>query len=259
MIVDSHCHLDFEVLHSDLETVIERAKKNGVGVMQTICTKISEFERIYSISNLNEGVFCSIGNHPLNLAEEGVVKAKEILKYTNRDKLISIGETGLDYYYSKDNEKIQQESFIEHIIASQESLLPIIVHTREADKDTVEILKKYMLKKRFSGVIHCFTASNWLAKECIDMGLYISASGIVTFKNAKDIQQTFKQIPHERILIETDAPYLAPVPMRGKDNEPSYIKYTAEFMAKLLDVGLDDFIGITTNNFFNLFNKAKVK
>ena len=137
--------------------------------------------------------------------------------------------------------------------------MPIIVHTREADKDTVEILKKYMLKKRFSGVIHCFTASNWLAKECIDMGLYISASGIVTFKNAKDIQQTFKQIPHERILIETDAPYLAPVPMRGKDNEPSYIKYTAEFMAKLLDVGLDDFIGITTNNFFNLFNKAKVK
>ena len=258
MIVDSHCHLDFKVLSDDLEGVIERARKNGVGVLQTICTKISEFESIYSISHSNENVFCSIGNHPLNLAEEGVVKAEEILRYTNRDKLIGIGETGLDYYYSKDNEGAQNESFIEHIIASQESSLPIIVHTREADKDTVDILQKHMAKKKFSGVIHCFTASSWLAKECLDMGLYISASGIVTFKNAKDIQQIFKEVPLERILIETDAPYLAPVPMRGKDNEPSYIKYTAEFMAKLLDVDLNDFIDTTTNNFFDLFNKAKV-
>lgn len=258
MIVDSHCHLDFKVLSDDLEGVIERARRNGVDVMQTICTKISEFERIYSISHANKNIFCSIGNHPLNLIEEGLVKAQEILLYTNRHKLIGIGETGLDYYYSKDNKKVQKESFIEHIIASQESLLPIIVHTRKADKDTVDILKEYMVKKKFSGVIHCFTASNWLAKECLDMGLYISFSGIITFKNSKDIQQILKEIPMGRILIETDSPYLAPVPMRGRDNEPSYLKYTAEFMAKLLDVSTYNFIGITTNNFFNLFNKAKV-
>lgn len=258
MLVDSHCHLDFEVLNRDLESVIQRAFDNNIGLMQTICTKISEFERIYNISHSNENVFCSIGNHPLNLVEEGVVKAEEILKYTGRDKLIGIGETGLDYYYSKDNEKVQKESFIEHIIAAQETSLPIIVHTRSAERDTVDILKKYMKIKEFSGVIHCFTASQWLANECIDMGFYISASGIVTFKNAKDIQQTFKEMAVEKILLETDAPYLAPVPMRGKDNEPAYLKYTAEFMAKLLDMDLNNFIDITTKNFFNLFNKAKV-
>ena len=258
MLVDSHCHLDFEVLNRDLESVIQRAFDNNIGLMQTICTKISEFERIYNISHSNENVFCSIGNHPLNLVEEGVVKAEEILKYTGRDKLIGIGETGLDYYYSKDNEKVQKESFIEHIIAAQETSLPIIVHTRSAERDTVDILKKYMKIKEFSGVIHCFTTSQWLANECIDMGFYISASGIVTFKNAKDIQQTFKEMAVEKILLETDAPYLAPVPMRGKDNEPAYLKYTAEFMAKLLDMDLNNFIDITTKNFFNLFNKAKV-
>ena len=258
MLVDSHCHLDFDVLSSDLKSVIKRAFDNNIGLMQTICTKISEFDKIYKLSESHNKIFCSIGNHPLNLVEEGIIKAEEILKFTNKQKVIGIGETGLDYYYSKDNEKVQKESFIEHIIAAQESKLPIIVHTRSADKDTVEILKKYMKIKKFSGVIHCFTASQWLANECIDMGFYISASGIVTFKNAKDIQQTFKKIPVEKILLETDAPYLAPVPMRGKDNEPAYLKYTAEFMAKLLDLDLNNFIDITTKNFFNLFNKAKV-
>ncbi len=258
MLVDSHCHLDFEVLNRDLESVIQRAFDNNIGLMQTICTKISGFNKIYKLSESHNKIFCSIGNHPLNLVEEGVIKAEEILKFTNKPKVIGIGETGLDYYYSKDNEKVQKESFIEHIIAAQESKLPIIVHTRSADKDTVEILKKYMKIKKFSGVIHCFTASQWLANECVDMGFYISASGIVTFKNAKDIQQIFKKIPVEKILLETDAPYLAPVPMRGKDNEPAYLKYTAEFMAKLLDLDLNNFIDITTKNFFNLFNKAKV-
>ena len=258
MLVDSHCHLDFEVLNSDLKSVIQRAFDNDVGLMQTICTKISEFDKIYQLSESNDKIFCSIGNHPLNLLEEGVVKAEEILNFTNKPKLIGIGETGLDYYYSKDNSKIQKESFIEHIITAQESSLPIIVHTRSADQDTVEILKKYMKVKKFTGVIHCFTASSWLANECIDMGFYISASGIVTFKNAIDIQQTFKKIPVEKILLETDAPYLAPVPMRGKNNEPAYLRYTAEFMAKLLDINLNNFIDITTKSFFNLFNKAKI-
>ena len=258
MLVDTHCHLDFEVLNNDLEGVLSRAKENGVGIIQTISTRISEFEKMYSIANFRENIFCSIGNHPLNLVDEGLVKAEEILKYTKKPKVISIGETGLDYHYSKDNKKLQKESFIEHIIAAQKSSLPIIIHTREADEDTVAVLKQYMKKKKFTGVIHCFTASKWLAMECVDMGLCISASGVVTFKNAKEIQQTFKEIPIDKILIETDAPFLAPVPMRGKQNEPSYLKHTAEFMANLLGMRLKDFIDITTNNFFNLFNKAKI-
>lgn len=260
MLVDTHCHLDFEILNSNLKGILDRAKENGIGIIQTISTRISEFEKVYNIANSRKNIFCSIGNHPLNLADEGLLGAEEILKYTNKMKVIGIGETGLDYHYCGDTyfKELQKESFIEHIKAAQESSLPIIVHTREADEDTVTILKQYMKKKKFTGVIHCFTASKWLAIECLNMGFYISASGVVTFKNAKEIQQTFKEIPLNRILIETDAPFLAPVPMRGKQNEPSYLKYTAEFMANLLGMRLENFTDITTNNFFNLFKRAKI-
>ena len=258
MLVDTHCHLDFKILNDDLDDVLNRARENGIDIIQTISTKISEFEKIYNIANSRKNIFCSIGNHPLELMEEDFVNAEKILKYTKNPKVISIGETGLDYHYSKDYKKIQKESFIEHIIAAQEASLPIIVHTRAADEDTVTILKQYMKKKEFTGVIHCFTASKWLAMECVEIGMYISASGIITFKNAKEIQQTFKEVPPNRILIETDAPFLAPVPMRGKTNEPSYLKYIVEFMANLLKIEVQDFIDITTNNFFNLFQKAKI-
>jgi TatD DNase family protein len=258
MLVDTHCHLDFKVLTEDLEGVLNRAKESGVGVLQTICTKISEFEKIHKIANLRENIFCSVGNHPLNLNEEGLVLAAEILKYTKKAKVIGIGETGLDYHYSKDTEQLQKQSFIEHIKAAQESSLPIIVHTREADEDTVEILKHQMKIKPFLGVIHCFTASEWLALECVQMGFYISASGIVTFKNATEIRAAFRKIPLDKILIETDSPFLAPVPQRGKSNEPSYIRYTAQCMAELLEMELEDFVDATTNNFFNLFKKAKI-
>ena len=258
MIVDSHCHLDFEVLKKDLEGVIQRAKENNVCVMQTICTKISEFESIYDITRANKEIFCSIGNHPLNLEDEPIATADTILSYTHRDKVIGIGETGLDYYYTQSNKEVQKKSFAEHIITAQESSLPIIIHTRKAEKDTMDILQLHMAKKQFSGVIHCFTADIWFAKECLDMGLYISASGIITFQNARNIQKTFKEIPLNKILIETDAPYLSPSPMRGKSNEPSYLKYTAKFMAALLGIDLKHFIDTTTKNFFSLFNKSKV-
>ena len=258
MLVDTHCHLDFKVLNDDLAGVLERAKANGIAMMQTICTKISEFEKIHAIAKISDNIFCSVGNHPLNLKEEGLVSATEILHYTQKAKVIGVGETGLDYHYSKDTEQLQKDSFIEHIKAAQESSLPIIIHTREADEDTVEILKEHMAIKPFCGVIHCFTASEWLALECVKMGLYISASGIVTFKNAKEIQQTFKEIPLDKILIETDSPFLAPSPHRGKSNEPSYLKHTAQFMAELLEVKLEDFVDTTTKNFFTLFSKAKL-
>ena len=258
MLVDTHCHLDFKVLNDNLSNVLDRARESGVDIIQTISTKISKFEKIYNITNLRQNIFCSIGNHPLELINEGLISARKILEYTERSKVISIGETGLDYYYSRDHKKIQKESFIEHIMAAQESSLPIIVHTRAADEDTVAILKQCMKEQEFTGVIHCFTASKWLAMECVEMGMYISASGIVTFKNAQEIQQIFKEIPLDRILIETDAPFLAPIPMRGKTNEPSYLKYIAKFMANLLKIEVQDFIDITTDNFFNLFKKAKI-
>ena len=255
MLVDSHCHLDYKVLTNKLNDIILEANKNHVYVLQTICTKISQFSKIYQISKLYKNIFCSIGNHPLNIMSEGIVGTEEMLKYTTLDKVIGIGETGLDYH-SKDDKKSQQNSFINHIIASQESSLPIIIHTRLAEQDTVNILKQYMKVKNFTGVIHCFTASEWFARQCLDFGLYISASGIITFKNAKVIQQTFKKIPLEKLLIETDSPYLAPVPMRGKYNQPSYLKYTATYVAQLLNVDFNYLAKKTTKNFFDLFKKA---
>ncbi|WPX96181.1 TatD family hydrolase [Candidatus Bandiella euplotis] len=258
MLVDSHCHLDFKVLSDDIIAVLKRAEKNGVGVMQTICTKISEFDSIHEIAKERSNIFCSIGNHPLNLEEEGVVTASKILGYAKKAKVIGIGETGLDYYYSKELEGEQKKSFAEHIIAAQESGLPVIIHTREAEKDTLDILKHHMKQIPFTGVIHCFTASEKFALECVEMGFYISASGIVTFKNATEIQQAFMSVPIDRILIETDAPFLSPVPKRGKSNEPSHLIYTADFMAKLLRMKSEDFIEATTRNFFKLFSKAKI-
>ncbi|MFQ3307021.1 MAG: TatD DNase family protein [Candidatus Midichloriaceae bacterium] len=258
MIVDSHCHLDFEQLSSDIAGVIQRADEANVKVMQTICTKISEFEKIHSIAKKYTNIFCSVGNHPLNLNEEGLVKNSDIIKLTKKEKVIGIGETGLDFHYSKDNKQLQTKSFEEHIIAAQTTSLPLIIHTREADQETVDILEHHMKEAPFSAVIHCFTASKWLAFKCLDMGLYISASGIITFKNATDIQETFKQIPIDRILIETDAPFLAPIPFRGKTNEPSYLKHTALFLANLLNKPFEEISLQTTKNFFSLFTKAKI-
>ena len=256
MLVDSHCHLDFKVLNNKLEHIISKARESNVNVLQTICTQISDFNTIYQISRSSDNIFCSIGNHPLNVVHEGIVETKEILKYTVLNNLIGIGETGLDYH-TKDSKKSQQISFINHIIAAQESSLPLIIHTRLAEQDTINIIKNHMKIKNFTGVIHCFTASDWFARECLNLGLYISASGIITFKNAKKIQEIFKTIPLEKILIETDSPYLAPVPMRGKDNQPSYLKYTAKYMAELLEIDFNHLAKQTTKNFFDLFKKAK--
>lgn len=253
--IDSHCHLDLEPLCSNLESVITRAKQNNIHILHTICTRVSHFQNVYNISSLNENIFCSVGNHPLHLANEGIIEHEELLQYTKKKKVISIGETGLDYFYSESNKETQKRSFIEHIIVSQESSLPIVIHVRNSDRDVINILQKYMAQKKFSGVIHCFNASTALAQECLDMGFYISTAGIITFNSAKSIQKIFTKIPLERILIETDAPYLSPVPMRGKVNEPSYLKYTAGFVAKLLNITLEKFTNITTKNFFSLFNK----
>jgi len=253
MLVDSHCHLDFAELNNGLDEVVKRASDSAIVLMQSICTQISKFESILSITQKYDMVYCSVGNHPLYVKKEKFASHEDILVHCSLPKVIGIGETGLDYYHPDFDKALQQKNFIEHIKASQESGLPIIVHTRAAEEDTVSILKEHMRKKKFTGVIHCFTSSKWLATECINMGLYISASGILTFKNAVDIQQTFKDIPEDKILIETDSPFLAPVPLRGKSNEPSYLKHTALFLAHLRGKSFEEISKITTDNFFNLF------
>ncbi|WHQ47077.1 MAG: TatD family hydrolase [Candidatus Midichloria sp.] len=258
MLIDSHCHLDFEELNKDLELVVQRALKLDVAVLQTICTQISKFKLIYEIAEKYSHIYCSVGNHPLYLKEEGIIDYFSILKFCHLPKVIGVGETGLDYYHSNFNKAVQQKSFIEHIKASQQSGMPIIIHTRSADDDTVGIIKEQMQEKLFTGVIHCFTASRELADACINMGLYISASGILTFKNAIDIQQTFKEIPEDRIIIETDAPFLAPSPFRGKINEPSYLTHTALFLANLRKKSFQEISKITTDNFFKLFTRVAI-
>ena len=257
MIIDSHCHLDFPELQENLAEIILEAKKLDILYLQTICTKISQFSKIKEIAESYDNIFCSIGNHPNNISAEGVISAAEITAYTKYEKLIAIGETGLDYYYDYSPKQMQKESFIEHIKTSQETSLPVIIHTRDAEQDSYDIIKDTQYEKPYPALIHCFTASKNFAKQMLDLGLYISFSGIVTFKNAAELQAIAKMIPLDRILIETDAPYLAPVPKRGKVNQPAYVKYTAQYLAELLNIDFTEFCAITSNNFFNLFQKAQ--
>jgi len=256
IIVDSHCHLDFPELHLELKEKIQNANDAGVKYLQTICTKISEFEKVYKIANDHKNIFCSVGIHPNNVSSEKLYKAEEIIELAKRDKVIGIGETGLDYYYEDSPKDLQQESFLEHIKASQETGLPIIIHTRDADDDTLEILQRTQAEKSYPALIHCFTASKKFAEEVLKLGLYISVSGIVTFKNAESLRDALKVVPLERILVETDSPYLAPIPKRGKPNEPAYTKYTAEYLAEFLKIPYNELAEATTDNFFKLFSKA---
>lgn len=257
MLIDSHCHLNFPHFEGILDDVITRAKEMDVTYMQTICTKMSEFQAILAIAEQYPNIWCSVGVHPNHVEEEALVTAQQLVSCAQHNKVIGLGETGLDYYRDSSDRKKQQQSFIEHIKASRQTGLPVIVHTREADEDTIAILKEQMQEGVFPGLIHCFTSSHWLAEQAIDLGFYISISGIVTFKNAKDLQESVKLIPLERLLVETDAPYLAPMPHRGKTNEPGYTKHTAEFIAQLKDVSYEEVANVTTENFRKLFSQAQ--
>ncbi|MCH9754090.1 MAG: TatD family hydrolase [Alphaproteobacteria bacterium] len=258
MIIDSHCHLDFKELSSDLDSVIKRASESGVEVLQTICTKISEFDKIRSISEKYNNVYCSVGVHPHEVKNEGVIDCSTIIDLASHPKVIGIGETGLDYYYEHSDKDDQIKSFRNHIEASRITKLPIIIHTRSAEEDTISILREEMQKGVFPALIHCFTSTQELANECLDMGMYISISGIITFKNAEELRSVIKTVPLERMLVETDAPYLAPVPMRGKSNEPAFVKYTVEYLANLINQESIDVENVTTKNFLDLFSKAKL-
>ena len=254
MIIDSHCHLNYEPLSLSLKETIDRANKDGVRYLLTISTEDKSYDKILNIVSKNECVFGSYGIHPHEAKNHKFISFKDIIKKTKLNKkIIGIGESGLDFYYNHSDKKDQIKCFEEHITAAQNTQLPIIVHTRNAETETLEILKNRLKEKSFKILIHCFTGSKEFAFKLLDLGSYISASGVVTFKKSEDLANTFKVIPNNKILVETDSPYLAPVPLRGKSNEPSYIIHTVKFLSKLKNLSFENFSNITTKNFFNLF------
>ena len=257
MLVDSHCHLDYLERDGDLDEVVERARRAGVGRIVTICTKLSEFEAVHGIALRYPDVVCSVGVHPHEAGEEGQETPDRLLELAALPEVVGIGETGLDYYYEHSPRAAQQRSFRAHIAAARQSGLPLIVHARDADEDTVAILEEEYAKGAFPGVIHCFTAGPELAEAALAIGFYISLAGIVTFKNAEALRKTARKVPLDRLLVETDSPYLAPVPKRGRPNEPSYVVHTAAFLAELLGLSPDELAAATTENFGRLFWKAE--
>ena len=258
-LVDSHCHLNMKEFKDDLDQVLDNARKSNVKYLQTICTKISDYPEIINIIEKHENIYGSFGVHPHEANENTELQVEDIIKYTSHKKIIGVGETGLDYYYEYSNRINQKKSFEKHIEASRKTKLPIIIHTREADEDTISILKNEMSNGTFPGLIHCFTSTENLAKKVLDLGFYISISGIVTFKNAIELQNIVKYIPLDRLLIETDSPYLAPIPFRGKRNEPSFVKNIAEFIAGIKNISYEEIVSCTTENFIKLFSKVQSK
>jgi TatD DNase family protein len=250
--IDSHCHLDHEPLSENLTEVIKRSKKVGIKKILTICTTLKSFKDISNLINFDEIIYGTFGIHP-HEADKDIVNKNEIQKFAKQyNKIIGIGETGLDFFYNHSDKKRQIESFKAHIEAAITLNLPIIVHSRDAEKETFEILNNYRNDKP-KILMHCFTGSFDLFKKLNNLDTYFSASGIITFKNSKELQETFSQIPQEKLLIETDSPFLAPIPMRGKKNEPSYIIYTLKKLSELKKLTLIEMSKITTNNFEKLF------
>lgn len=256
MLIDSHCHLNFPDFKDDLDEVVARAKENGIGKMVSICTKLSEFAEIAAIAERYENVFCTVGVHPHDakdhVTEEKQVTADELIELAKHPKCVGIGETGLDYYYENSPREEQKHSFREHIKAARETGLPLVIHTRDADEDMIDIINA---EAPFPGLLHCFSSSYEVAQAAIEKGLYVSLSGIITFKSAIDLQETVKKLPLERLLVETDSPFLAPIPNRGKRNEPAFTKLTAEKLAELKGLSFEEVEKATTENFHRLFTK----
>ncbi len=255
--IDSHCHLNYKGLIEQQADVIERAHAAGVSGMLNISTREREWADIIATAERHSGIWASIGIHPHEADEHPDVDARRLIAAAAHPKVIGIGETGLDYYYDHSDRDRQKASFRSHIIAARETGLPLIIHTRDAEEDTLAILREEMGKGAYPALIHCFTASGAFADAALDLGLYISISGIVTFKNAKELQQTAARLPIGRLLIETDAPFLAPVPHRGKTCEPAHVADTARFLAGLRGEPLEDLVAATEANFFALFDKAR--
>ncbi|HWM62137.1 MAG TPA: TatD family hydrolase [Rhizomicrobium sp.] len=256
MLVDSHCHLDFPDYAGKVDEVVARARAAGVGVCVSIGTELKRFPGVRAVAEQFPDVWCSVGVHPHEAQKELLDDAAALIAEAAHPKVVAIGETGLDYYYEHSPRGPQQENFRSHIAAARQTKLPLIVHTRDADDDTIDILRDEMTKGAFTGLIHCFTGTQKLADAALELGLYISVSGIATFKNSTALRDVIKSVPLDRLLVETDAPYLAPVPHRGKTNEPALVVHTAAMLAELKGVTPDQLAAATTENFFRLFSKV---
>ncbi len=256
MIIDSHCHL----LHKNniklLDEIVNEAQLKGVNKLLNISTCESEFESLINISSDYENIYCTLGIHPHSATEMSDNVKNKIIELSKNQNVLGIGETGLDYYYENANKESQINSFIKHIEISQDLNLPIVIHMRNAEKDMIEIIKSYYKKKKFSGVIHCFTGSTEFMNHLLPLNFYFSISGIITFKKTDELRKTVKNIPLDNILVETDSPFLAPVPMRGKVNEPAFITHTVDYVSKMFNLSYEELSKITTKNFFNLFQRA---
>lgn len=256
MLIDSHCHLEYEGLVEDQDGVLDRARSAGIRGFLNISTRCSEWERVVGTAARYPDVWASVGIHPHEADQHADLGEAALLEATQHAKVVGIGETGLDYYYDKSDREVQQALFRTHITVSRKTGLPLIIHTRDAEDDTFRILEDEMGKGAFPALIHCFTASADFGSKVLELGLSISISGIVTFKNAQDLQGVVATIPEDRLLVETDSPFLAPVPHRGKRCEPAYTADTARFVADLRGISIEELGSATTRNFFSLFKKA---
>lgn len=256
MLIDSHCHLDFPDFATELDAVVARARSMRVGLMLTISTRLDQFPGVLAVAERFPDVYCTVGIHPHEANDAVDVEAGKLVELAQHPKVVGIGETGLDYYYEHSDRDSQRRCFLAHIEAARQTQLPLVVHTRDADDDTAAILKNEMAKGAFKGLLHCFSSSQALAEAAIGLGLSVSFSGILTFKNAKAVQETARALPLDSLLVETDAPYLAPVPVRGKRCEPAFVSHTAAFLAQLKGIGVADLQRHTTENFLRLFDKV---
>ena len=257
MLVDSHCHLDFPDFANEIDGVLDAARAQGVGHLLTIGTALSRFPAVRAVAERAADIHCTVGIHPHEAAVEPLASPEPLLKESGHEKVVAFGEAGLDFYYNHSPREPQITNFRHHIAAARIAGLPLVVHTRDAEDDTIAILREEQAKGAITGVIHCFTGTTKLARAALELGFYISVSGIATFKKADELRATIKDVPLDRLLVETDAPYLAPQGKRGKRNEPAFIVLTAEMLAELKGVSFDTLAAATTDNFFRLFAKAK--
>lgn len=258
MLIDSHCHLDrlkLDRYEGNLKAAIAAATERGVEGMLCVGISLDNQAKVVAIAEQFEQVVCSVGVHPLDI-ESGLANEAQLIEWGTHEKVVALGETGLDYHYSKDTKESQQESFTTHLQAAAKANLPVIVHTRDAKKDTLDLISRHASFEA-SGVLHCFTEDWDMARQALDRNFYISMSGIVTFKNAEQLRDVTRRVPLDRLLVETDSPYLAPIPYRGKPNEPQYVREVAEFVAELKNISYEELLEKTAENFFRLFPKAK--
>jgi TatD DNase family protein len=256
MLVDSHCHLDFPDFAEERDAIVARAGAAGVGMMVTISTRVKRFDSVLLVAEAYGNIFCSVGTHPHNAAEEADVTVGELVRLSAHPKVVAIGEAGLDYFYDRSPRDVQAAVFRNHIAAARETGLPLVIHSRDADADMEAILRDERGKGAFPFILHCFSSGEALAEAGVELGGYISFSGILTFKKSEELREIAKRVPHDRLLVETDAPYLAPVPFRGKRNEPAYVAHTASVLAETIGMSAEEVAELTTANFFRCFSKV---